>query len=135
LNSFFFFSFFFFFFLFFFSFFSSSSSSSYSSSSPSSSSSSSSYSSSSSSSSYCWASVANAPNILQPYWLYENLAARNGIIYRPKDVPTLSNQFRAATLPKPRKLSLWAYNFKFLPTFATSRLQEILTAKGGTMWI
>jgi hypothetical protein len=48
-------------------------------------------------SSYCWVSVANFPNVLQPYWLivlpldfpafitsllYEILAARGGIIYR-----------------------------------------------------
>jgi hypothetical protein len=38
--------------------------------------------------------------------LYEILAARGGIIYGPKDVPTLSNQFRAATPPKPKKLEL-----------------------------
>jgi hypothetical protein len=70
-------------------------------------------SSSSSSSSYWWASVANAPNVLQPYWLivlpldvlalitslfYEILAARGGIIYRPKDVPTLST---SSALPRP----------------------------------
>jgi hypothetical protein len=33
-----------------------------------------------SSNSYCWASVANAPNVLQPYWL----------IVLPLDVPALS---------------------------------------------
>ena len=79
---------------------------------------------SSSSSSFYWASVTNAPNVLQPYWLivlpldvpdltlvsfYEVLAARGGDVYEPS---YLSN----------------------VPTFATSHLQEILAAKGGTTW-
>jgi len=81
-------------------------------------------SSSSSSSSYCWATAANALNALQPYWiivlpldipalttslLYEILAARGGIIY----------------------IYIYIYTFLFLdvPTFATSRLREILAAK------
>jgi hypothetical protein len=38
--------------------------------------------------------------------LYEILADTGGIIYRSKDVPTLSNQFRAATSSKMRKLNL-----------------------------
>jgi hypothetical protein len=74
-------------------------------------------------SSYCWGLVANAPNILQSYWLivlsldvpvlttsllYEILAARGGIIYRPY--------------------------FLDVPSFATSRLRGIVAAKGGTMW-
>ena len=79
---------------------------------------------SSSSSYFYWASVANAANILQPYWLivlpldvqisplvsfYEVLAATGGDVYEPS----------------------YILNF---PTFATSHLQEILAAKGGTTW-
>jgi hypothetical protein len=71
-----------------------------------------------SSSSYCWASVANAPNVLQPYrfivlpldvpalttsLLYEILAARGGIIY----MPFISGR---------------------------SKVREILAAKGGNTW-
>jgi hypothetical protein len=59
------------------------------------------------------APVANAPNVLQPYWLivrpldfpalttsllYEIIVAVDGIIYRPKDVPTLST---SSALPRP----------------------------------
>jgi hypothetical protein len=76
------------------------------------------------SSSYCWASVANAPNVLQPHWLivlpldvpalttsllYEILAARGGVIFRPSYI-------------------------LYVTTFATSRLREILAAKVGTTW-
>jgi hypothetical protein len=72
----------------------------------------------SSSSSY-GASVANAPNVLQPYWLivqplhvpaltttllYEILAARGGIMYRPKDVPNLST---SSALPRPVNRESW----------------------------
>jgi hypothetical protein len=75
----------------------------------------------SSSSSYCWASVANAPNVLQPYWLivlpldvpalttslpYEILAARGGIIYRTKDVPTL---YTSSARPRPLSRESWSY--------------------------
>ena len=64
-------------------------------------------------SSFYWASVANAPNILQPYWL----------IVLPLDVPAPSGQ---------RWRCLWTFLFSNVPTFATSRLQEILAAKGGS---
>ena len=61
-------------------------------------------------SSFYWASVANAPNILQPYWL----------IVLPLDVPAPSGQ---------RWRCLWTFLFSNVPTFATSRLQEILAEK------
>ena len=57
------------------------------------------------SSSYYWASVANAPNVPQPYWF--------------------SGQ---------RWRCLWTFLFSNVPTFATSLLQEILPSKGGTTW-
>ena len=75
-------------------------------------------------SSFYWSSVANGPNILQPYWLivlpldvpvsplvsfYEVLAATGGDVYEPS-------------------------YFSNVPTFATSRLREILAVKGGTTW-
>ena len=65
-------------------------------------------------SSFYWASVANAPNVLQPYWL----------IVLPLDVPDLA----ASPLlwgPSGQKWRfLWTYLFSNVPTFATSRLQE-----------
>jgi hypothetical protein len=67
--------------------------------------------------------------------LYEILAARCGIIYRPKDVPNLSNSFE---LPRPLSREIWSYRpiiLNFLPTFATSRLEDLLAVKGGTMWV
>ena len=75
------------------------------------------------SSSFYWASVTNAPNVLQPYWL----------IVLPLDVPVLT----ASLLWGPsgqRWRCLWTLLFSNVPTFATSRLQEILAAKGGTTW-
>ena len=76
-----------------------------------------------SSPSFYWASVANAPNVLQPYWL----------IVLPLDVPDLT----ASLLWGPsgqRWRCLWTFLFSNVPTFATSRLREILAAKGGTTW-
>ena len=74
-------------------------------------------------SSFYWASVANAPNVLQPYWL----------IVRPLDVPDLT----ASLLlwgPSGQRWCLWTFLFSNVQTFSTSRLQEILAAKGGTTW-
>ena len=79
---------------------------------------------SSSSSSFYWASVANAPNVLQPYWL----------IVLPLDLPDLT---ACLLLWGPSGQSWrcsWTFLFSNVPTFATSRLQEILAAKGGTTW-
>jgi hypothetical protein len=67
--------------------------------------------------------------------LYKILAARGGIIYRSKDVPTLST---SSTLSRPLSRESWSYRpiiLNFLLTFTTSRLQEILAAKGGTVWV
>jgi hypothetical protein len=67
------------------------------------------------------ASVANAPNVLQQYWLivlpldipalntsllYKISAARGGIIYRPKDVPTCSTS--SALLLRPLNRECWS---------------------------
>ena len=81
-------------------------------------------SSSSSSSSFYWASVANAPNVLQPYWL----------IVLPLDVPALTASLLLWGPSGQRWRCLWTFLFSNVPTFDTSRLQEILAAKGGTTW-
>ena len=77
---------------------------------------------SSSSSSFYWASVANAPNVLQPYWL----------IALPLDVPALTASLLLWGPSGQRWRCSWTFLFSNVPTFATSRLQEILAAKGGT---
>ena len=81
-------------------------------------------SSSSSSSSFCCASVANAPNVLQPYWLIE----------LPVDVPDFTASLIQWGPSGQRWRCLWTFLFSNAPTFATSRLQEILSAKSGTTW-
>ena len=75
-------------------------------------------------SSLYWASVANAPNVLQPYWL----------ILLPLDVPDLTASLLLWGPSGQRWRCLWTLLFSNVPTFATSRLQEILAAKGGTTW-
>ena len=81
------------------------------------------YNSSSSSSSFCWVSVANASNVLQPYWL----------IVLSLDVPALTTCLLLWGPSGQRWIRLWTL-FSNVPTFATSRLQEILAAKGGAKW-
>ena len=81
-------------------------------------------SSSSSSSTFYWASVANAPKILQPYRL----------IILPLDVPDLTASLLLWGPSGQRWRCLWTFLFSNVPTFAPSRLQEILAAKGGTTW-
>ena len=78
----------------------------------------------STSSSFYWASVANAQNVLQPYWL----------IVLPLDVPDLTASLLLWGPSGQRWRCLWTFLFSIVPTFATSRLQEILAAKGGTTW-
>ena len=78
----------------------------------------------SSSSSFYWASVANASNVLQPYWF----------IVLPLDVPDLTTSLLLWGPSGQRCRCLWTFLFSNVPTFATSRLQEILPAKGGTTW-
>ena len=77
----------------------------------------------SSSSFYC-ASVANSPNVLQPYCF----------IVQPLDVPDLT----ASLLLRGPSGQGWTFYepsyFSNVPTFGTSRLQEILAAKRGTTW-
>ena len=79
---------------------------------------------SSSSSSFYWASVANAPNVLQPYWL----------ILLPLDVPALTASLLLWGPSGQRWRCLWTFSFSNVPAFTISRLQEILAAKGGTTW-
>ena len=79
-------------------------------------------SSSSSSSSFYWASVANAPNVLQPYWL---------IVLR-LDVPDLTASLLLWGPSGQSWRCLWTFLFSNVPTFATSRLQDILAAICGT---
>ena len=74
------------------------------------------------SSSFYWASVANAPNVLQSYWLIE----------LPLDVPDLTASLLLWGPSGQRRRCLWTFLFSNVPTFATSRLQEILVAKSGT---
>ena len=80
--------------------------------------------SSSSSSSFYWALVANAPNVLQPYWL----------IVLPLDLPDLTASLLLWGPSGQKRKCLWTFLFSNVPTFATSRLQVILAAKGGTTW-
>ena len=75
-------------------------------------------------SSFYWPSVANAPNVLQPYWL----------IVLPSDVPALTASLLLWGLSGQRWRCLWTFLFSNVPTFVTSRLQEILAAKCGTTW-
>ena len=75
-------------------------------------------------SSFCCALVANAPNVLQPYWL----------IVLPLDIPYLTASLLLWGPSGQRWRCLWTL-FSNVPTFATSRLQEILAAKGGTTWV
>ena len=78
-------------------------------------------SSSSSSSSYCWASVANA----RMYCSH---------IVQPLDVPALTANLLLWGPSGQRWRCLWTFLFSNVPTFATSRLREILAAKCGTAW-
>ena len=80
--------------------------------------------SSSSSSSYCGASVPNALNVLQPYWL----------ILLPLDVPALTASLLLWGPSGQRWRCLWTVLFSEVPAFATSCLWEVLAAKGGTTW-
>ena len=73
---------------------------------------------------YIIASVANAPNVLQPYWL----------IVLPLDVPDLTASLLLWGPSGQRCRCLWTFLFSNVPTFATSRIQEILAAKCGTTW-
>ena len=75
-------------------------------------------------SSFYWASVANAPNVLQPYWL----------TVRPLDFPDLIAGLLLWGPSGQRWRCLWTFLFSNVPTFATSRLREILAVKGGTTW-
>ena len=77
-----------------------------------------------SSSSFCWASVANAPNVLRPYWH----------IVLPLDVPDLTASLLLWGPSGEMWRCLWTFLISSVPTFVTSRLQEILAAKGGTTW-
>ena len=76
------------------------------------------------SSSFYWASLVNVPNVLQPYWL----------IVLPLDVPDLTTSLLLWGPSDQRWRCLWTFLFSNVPTFATSRLQEIPAAKGGTTW-
>ena len=68
--------------------------------------------------------MANAPNVMQPYWL----------IVLPLDVPDLTASLLLWGPSGQRWRCLWTLLFSNVPTFATSRLQEILAAKSGTTW-
>ena len=68
--------------------------------------------------------MANAPNVLQPYWL----------IVLPLDVPVLTASLLLWGPSGQRWRCLWTFLFSNVPIFATSRLQEILVAKGVTTW-
>ena len=78
----------------------------------------------SSASSFYWTSVVNASNVLQPYWL----------IVLPLDVPALTASLLLWGPSGQRWRCLWTFLFSNVPTFATSRLQEIPAAKGVTTW-
>ena len=74
-------------------------------------------------SSFYSASVANVPNVLQPYWF----------IVLPLDIPHLTASLLLWAPTGQRWRCLWTL-FSNAPTFATSRLQGILAAKCGTAW-
>ena len=74
--------------------------------------------------SFYWASVANASNVLQPYWL----------IVLPLDFPDLTAVLLLWGPSGQRWRCLWTFLFSNAPTFVTSRLLEILAAKCGTTW-
>ena len=74
--------------------------------------------------SFYWASVANVPNVLQPYWL----------IVLPLDVPDLTASLLLWGPGGQRWRRLWTFLFSNVLTFPTSCLQEILGTKGGTTW-
>ena len=63
-------------------------------------------------------------NVLQPYW----------IILLPLDVPDLTASLLLWGPSSQRWRCLWTFLFSDVPTFATSRLQEILAAKDGNTW-
>ena len=73
---------------------------------------------------FYWASVANAPNVLQPYWL----------IVLHLDVPDFTAILLLWDPSGQRWRCLWAFLFSNVPTFAASHLQEFLAATGGTTW-
>ena len=64
------------------------------------------------------------PNVLQPFWL----------IVLTLDVPALTASHLLWGPSGQSWICLWTFLFLNVPTFATSRLQEILAAKGGTTW-
>ena len=69
--------------------------------------------------------MANSPNVLQPHWL----------IVPPLDVPDLTAILLLWGPSGQRWRCLWTFFlFSNVPTFATSRLQEIPAAKDGTTW-
>ena len=68
--------------------------------------------------------MVNAPNVLQPYWL----------IVLFLDVPDLTASLLLWGPSGEKWRCLWTFLFSNVPTFATSRLQEILAAKSGTTW-
>ena len=72
---------------------------------------------------YC-PSVANAPNVLQPYWL----------TVLPLDFPAVTASLLLWGPSGQSWRCLWTFFFSNVPTFATGRLQDILAAKGGTTW-
>ena len=76
------------------------------------------------SSSFYWVSVANDPKVLQPYCL----------IVLPLDVPDFTASLLLWGPSGQRWRCLWTFLFSNVPTFAISRLQKILAAKGGTTW-
>ena len=68
--------------------------------------------------------MAKAPKLLRPYWL----------IFLPFDVPDLTVSLLLWGPSGRRWRRLWTFLFSNVPTFTTSRLQEILATKGGTTW-
>ena len=65
--------------------------------------------------------MANASNVLQPYWF----------IVLPLDIPAVTASLLLWGPSGQRWWCLWTFLFSNVPTFATSRLYEILAAKGG----
>ena len=70
-----------------------------------------------------------------PRWLMPRMyCSHTGLLYYPIDVPDLTASLLLWCPSSQRRRCLWTFLFSNVPTFATSRLQEILATKRGNTW-